>query len=82
VIVVFIPTYHNITCMCVPLVGGLSYLIALLRFALTLQHAQSLFLSSVSSLLKDWLTVSGLELEAAVGQIVFKDTLKCGVRGV
>lgn len=42
-IVVFIPTYHNITCMCVPLVRGLSYLIALLRFALTFQHAQSLF---------------------------------------
>jgi hypothetical protein len=36
----------------------------------------------VSSLLKDWLTVSGLELEAAVWHIVFKDTLKCGVGGV
>lgn len=36
----------------------------------------------MSSLLKDWLTVSGLELEAAVGHIVLKDTLKCGVGGV
>ena len=73
-IVVFIPTYHNITCMCVPDVR-----LSLVRLD---QHAQSLFLSSVSSLLKDLLTVSGLELEAAVRHEVFKYTLEGRVGGV
>jgi len=41
----------------------------------------SFFVVSVLSF-EDWLTISGLELEAAVGHEVLKDSLETGVGGV
>ena len=84
-IAVFIPTYHNITCICVPTVRRLgcsqpACVVSALGFHAQITHIP--LLSSVSSLCQDWFTASGLEFQAAVRHEIFKDALESGVRRV